>query len=378
MTDRIGHTEGKQARHAVASGLRFERLWAPALGRQQGENWRLATRNLPGPTLARRALSRADEPLSPSNFLKGQAINGPFGVSARLAEHVGAGDEDGRWGRAGEDLPPAWAAHQQRCRLLDEDNRKSKGPKWRQRYVRATADSRTERRWMSGAWSGWRHLAGRLRPDTIGKQERRVLRPLRDSKPIRARCPEILRRPEVVRLFRETQARSRGQREQTVLIVGDVVWQRPAQPPDDPSRATSQWPGFLLGRATREALARSRLTRTGASRSLGRGPSAWRHHLARGASSCSRGKLDSGNTRRFASASMRTRAACTLPVRGWAVRDRMDGIHEGFRPVSVISRVTHFLGPAVSPAARFSFELSRGSPEARRDRARPISTKPSE
>jgi|YNPMSStandDraft_1061717.scaffolds.fasta_scaffold17799_3 hypothetical protein len=75
---------------------------------------------------------------------------------------------------------------------------------------------------------------------------------------------------------------------------------------------------------------------------------------------------------------MRTRAACTLPVRGRAVRDRMDGIHEGFRPVSVISRVTHFLGPAVSPAARFSFELSRGSPEARRDRARPISTKPSE
>ena len=75
----------------LAARLGFERLFVSAVVRQQmrePDKWSRATRRLPGSSLARRALRSGDAPLGRNNFLKGQAINGPFGVVARLARHL--------------------------------------------------------------------------------------------------------------------------------------------------------------------------------------------------------------------------------------------------------------------------------------------------
>ena len=80
--------------------LCFERLLVSAIIRkaQRDTEYADAARNLPGRELAATAL-QADEPLTRANFLKGQAVNGPFGVMARLARQLELIDESGQPGR---------------------------------------------------------------------------------------------------------------------------------------------------------------------------------------------------------------------------------------------------------------------------------------
>jgi len=216
--------QGVQENAWQAARLGFERLFVSAVVRQQlsqpAERGR-ATRRLPGSSLARRALRAGDEPLGRSNFLKGQAVNGPYGVLARLARHLNIVDEDDRLGRSGEELLLAWAVDEGLPGLLDEDKGGSPGRQWLDRFVQTTASHVAEARWMRPGWSGWQDLAGRLRPDKVGREERRVLRNLLNGDAIRARCLELLCEPQVVSLFRSARdSGGRGNQDRTVLLEG--------------------------------------------------------------------------------------------------------------------------------------------------------------
>lgn len=224
VAERLSQAQGTQENIWQAALLGFERLFVSAVVRQQvgqPEEWGRATRRLPGSSLARRALRSGDEPLGRGNFLKGQAINGPYGVVVRLARNLGIVDEDDRLGRGGEELLLAWAADQDLPGLLDEDRSGAMGRQWLDRFVQTAATHVADGRWMSPGWSGWQDLAERLRPDSVGRQERRVLRRLLNNDPIRARCLELLCEPRVVALFRS--ARDSGERsgqDRTVLLEG--------------------------------------------------------------------------------------------------------------------------------------------------------------
>jgi len=103
---------------SMAARLSFERLFVSAVVRQHvrdPENWQRAIRRLPGSWLATRALLSGDTLLGRTNFLKGQAVNGPYGVVARLARHLGVIDEDDLLGRNGEELLMAWSADEERA-----------------------------------------------------------------------------------------------------------------------------------------------------------------------------------------------------------------------------------------------------------------------
>lgn len=224
VAERLSQAQGTQENTWQAARLGFERLFVSAVARQQlgePEEWGRATRRLPGSSLARRALRSGDEPLGRSNFLKGQAVNGPYGVVARLARNLGIVDEDDRLGRGGEELLLAWAADEGLPGLLDEDRSGSPGREWLDRFVRATADHVNESQWWSRGWSGWQDLAERLRPDKVGRQERRVLRCLLDNDPIRERCLEFLCEPRVVSVFRSArESGGRSDQDRTVLLEG--------------------------------------------------------------------------------------------------------------------------------------------------------------
>ena len=222
--ERVSKTGNGPESSGLAARLGFERLFVSAVVRQhtrEPEEWGRATRRLPGSSLARRALRSEDTPLGRNNFLKGQAINGPFGVIARLARHLGIVDEDDRLGRSGEELLLVWSTDEGLPGLLDEDNSRSTGRQWLDRFVQATAAHVTDGHWMSPGWSGWQDLAERLRPDKVGRQERRVLRRLLDDDPIRARCLELLCEPQCVSLYRMSrESGGRGEQDRSVLLKG--------------------------------------------------------------------------------------------------------------------------------------------------------------
>jgi len=224
VAERVTEVGNVRTEERLAARLGFERLFVSAVVRwqvTQPEEWEHAALRLPGSSLARRAWRSGDEPLGRGNFLKGQAINGPFGVIARLARHLGIVDEDDRLAREGEDLVLAWAADEGLPGLLDENKSGAPGRQWMDRFVQATASHVTDGRWKSRAWSGWRDLAERLRPDKVGRQEGKVLRRLLDSDPVRARCLALLREPATVSLFRSAREHGdRGEQDRIVLVKG--------------------------------------------------------------------------------------------------------------------------------------------------------------
>lgn len=205
----------------LSARLGFERLFVSAVVRQQErdiETWKLSTRRLPGSLLTRRALHSGDMPLRRNNFLKGQAINGPFGVMARLARNIGIVDEDDHLGRSGEELLWGWSADVGLTGLLDDDHSNSAGRKWLARFVQATRDHVKDVWWPSVGWSGWRELAEPLRPDGAGRRERRVLRQLLAKDPVRARCIELLCEPSIKAVYRAAREGSRSEQDRKVLV----------------------------------------------------------------------------------------------------------------------------------------------------------------
>lgn len=204
----------------LTARLGFERLFVSAVVRQEirePEAWESATRRLPGRRLARRA---GDMPLGRNNFLKGQAVNGPFGVVARLARQLGIVDEDDRLGRNGEELLLAWAKDQELPGLLDEDNSGTPGKKWLARFVQEIVSHVSEEQWRKPGWEGWLDLAKRLRPDDVCENERETLHRLLYSDAIRARCLDLLRKRKVVSLYRAAKDGGRSKQDRSVLIEG--------------------------------------------------------------------------------------------------------------------------------------------------------------
>ena len=203
--------------------LAIERLFVSAVARQENrdEKWQKASRRLPGITLARRALSLGDQPLGKQTFLKGQAINGPFGVVARLARHLDIIDDDNRVSRNGQDLLLAWATDQDLPGLLDEGGSKNEGALWLKKLTGNVIDYASNSRWPAQGWWGWDQLAERLRPDEIRNRERKVIRQLLASNEsvLRRRCIELLERAEAVAEYRSLlESSGRGQLDRHILV----------------------------------------------------------------------------------------------------------------------------------------------------------------
>jgi len=202
--------------------LAFERLFVSAIVRlaaRDPDNYGRALPQLPGRDLASRALL-AGEPLTHSNFLKGQAVNGPFGVIARLARQVELVDADGRVGRKGASLLIAWSEDEEIPGVLDEDGPSTRaGAGWMNDAVKATVACFAKREWPGPSHRIWEQLALHLRPDQLGLRERRALLQILETAPVRRRFLGLLR--DRVDLFREARRTSdRGNVEKTVLLRG--------------------------------------------------------------------------------------------------------------------------------------------------------------
>lgn len=204
--------------------LGFERLFVSAITAQRIQDeteWSAAARSLPGIGLARRAFHANRQPLGRHNFLKGQAINGPFGVMQRLARDLDIIDEDNRLSRYGQELLLVWSDGAELPGLLDESSAKSTGARWLGRLTRDVIDHVVHGNWPSATWKGWHELPHLLRPDHPSARERRLIFRLLTSPnaPVRQRCIEYLLHPQVVDAYRHAFVdQRRGERERYILV----------------------------------------------------------------------------------------------------------------------------------------------------------------
>lgn len=123
VADRTVSLMDRREDFRLEARLAFERLFVSAMVRMKDQNsdeYNTALRRLPGRDLARKALLEG-EPLTRRNFLKGQAVNGPFGVIVRLARQLELIDDDGRLGRNSIKLLGAWSDDEKLSGILDED-----------------------------------------------------------------------------------------------------------------------------------------------------------------------------------------------------------------------------------------------------------------
>jgi hypothetical protein len=223
VAEQAAGSSGGNEELRLEARLALERLFVSSIARQErrDDEWRWASRRLPGISLARRALASGDQPLGKQTFLKGQAINGPFGVVARLARHLDIIDDDNRLSRNGQELLLAWAAEQGLRGLLDECNSKSPGATWIRRLTGSVVDYARDARWPASGWWGWSDLAIRLRPDAVGGRERKVIYRLLagDHPGVRRRCLELLEREEAVADYKSLIGSSgRGQVDRQILV----------------------------------------------------------------------------------------------------------------------------------------------------------------
>lgn len=202
--------------------LAFERLFVSAVVRlteREPTEYARAALGVPGRTLAKKALG-SGEPVTRANFLKGQAVNGPFGVIARLARQLELIDDDGRSGRNAVGLIMAWADDEGLPGVLDDDDHAMRrGAGWVEDAVRRTAAAVSNRDWPGSGHRIWEQLARNLRPDHIGSKERRMLLVMLETTLVRRRMLGILK--ERVDVYRTAwRAGDRGQVERSVLLNG--------------------------------------------------------------------------------------------------------------------------------------------------------------
>ena len=209
----------------LVARLAFERLFVSAVARQveTDQAWKSASRRLPGIGMARQALRAGDQPLEKANFLKGQGVNGPFGVISRLARDMGVVNESGELDRAGIELLSAWAADQHLPGLLDDDAGRE-GADWMRKLVRQVSFYVDDRnKWPPKCWHGWEDLANRLRLDQLGSDERKVIRKLLSADPlgVRERMIKCMVEPQVLSVYRTVNAsEDRGNLQREVLVRG--------------------------------------------------------------------------------------------------------------------------------------------------------------
>jgi len=206
----------------VPARLAFERLYVSAVARAEKKDpdgFLNARRNLPGIGLARAALGR-NEPLFKNNFLKGQVVNGPVGVTTRLAKNMDVLTSDMRGGRAALDLLQAWANDENLPGVLEIDSPvKQTGSVWLNEVIRTVIDCISDKSWPKDNSTIWNRILNPLRLDKIGKTERVFLRKLLDRDASRGRLFELLRSPDVLALEQESN-NDRGKHERRILTDG--------------------------------------------------------------------------------------------------------------------------------------------------------------
>lgn len=220
IVERVVKLLGGRQEAQLEARLAFERLLVSAVVRLELRNpddFEGAGRRLPGNTLARKALM-LDEPLTRNNFLKGQAVNGPFGVIARLARNVDVLDEEGCLGRLSQGLLAAWSEDQNLKGLQDEDGSDRPGAIWARDAARTVANWMGNKGWPGPGQRIWEQLASKLRPDDIGNRENHALASLLEGSDIRRRVLSLLSVASLVRAYREAQGRgARGNVERLIL-----------------------------------------------------------------------------------------------------------------------------------------------------------------
>jgi hypothetical protein len=197
----------------------FERLFVSALVRRENDaGMVLAARRVPGTDRAKRAL-RTGEPLTRANFLKGQAINGPNGVMARLARHTGIVDDEHRLAPRGWEVLAAWSRDESLPGVLEGRRDAGDGGRWIGQLAQSTRGA------LDGVWPGnqagiWEELVAHLRPDMAGRSERKTLVRLLWTDPagVRGRALDLLKIAEPT--WRENKDDGRMTAERAVLRDG--------------------------------------------------------------------------------------------------------------------------------------------------------------
>jgi len=219
IADRVVALMGGREEVRLEARLAFERFYVSAVVRmhqKDPENYDRARRRLPGIDLARKALS-VGEPLTRSNFLKGQAVNGPFGVMARLARNLELVDDEGYLGGNAPSLLLAWSEDQSLPGILDDKGSADRpGTVWAVNVTRLVAVYMGKNQWPGSSHGIWEQLATCLRLDQLGVREQRVLSQLLETDEIRRRMIEILR--DSIQIYRDVdQGNGRGWTERIVF-----------------------------------------------------------------------------------------------------------------------------------------------------------------
>lgn len=223
VADCVVNLMGNREDVRLEARLAFERLLASAVVRVPTNGtaeYKKLTRGLPGAKLAKRALAADDEPLTRGNFLKGQAVNGPYGVVARLARQLELVDEDGNLGREAPNLILAWCEDQELRGIFDEDGSDRAGSVWIRDVAKAVVACISKQEWPGPGSRIWDRLVSKLRVDQIGPQERRALVRLLDSGEIRPRVIRLLRGSALSQIYRDRyRSHGRGGSEKSVLLA---------------------------------------------------------------------------------------------------------------------------------------------------------------
>jgi hypothetical protein len=223
IADRVVRAMNSREEVRLPARLAFERLFVSALvWCERDENSRSITSRVPGRRRARQAYDLR-EPLTQANFLKGQAVNGPFGVMARLATALGILDDRGLPGRTSADLLIAWSRDEGLDGVLDDDGESDRaGAQWAGDVTRAVSRLVGQNEWPNRGQKIWGQLGSPTRPDKLKVGERRKLTASIESNPIGRRVFELLSTRRSVDAYRAVKSReaSRGEIEREVLIRG--------------------------------------------------------------------------------------------------------------------------------------------------------------
>lgn len=204
ISDKVVQLLDGMESNRLPARLAFERLFVSALARHESqlkcegsadEQCQIAVGRVPGIGLARSAWALGNRPLSSGSFLKGQAVNGPFGVVARLARNVGILDED-------TDCPTP-IGHE----LLDAWKADGFG-EGMQILVPKVVEMLRDGGWPPTDWKGRSYLASALLPSNAKDTEKRKIYTLltQEVTGIRERMLQLLQEPSVLKIRKEADA----------------------------------------------------------------------------------------------------------------------------------------------------------------------------
>ena len=221
IAERVVRRRDDQEELRLPARLAFERMFVASLVRcEESDPGKYAgiSRRIAGSRTARRALHANDEPLTKQNFIKGQVVNGPAGVVARLARALELLNEEGEVAGQGHDLRSCWARRATADEVTDADG------EFYRRSLSAVLGQLEDDEWPSRNAPIWQLLADAFRPDRIPAAERQVIARFLQTEPQHGLRPRVLQllldeRCAVVSRKR-TETEGRGQSERRVLLNG--------------------------------------------------------------------------------------------------------------------------------------------------------------